>query len=214
MFLTNGVSMSALWKGLLVVSLSLATVTVGYAEQAAEGVPSIPQEPGVTDFTHLAGAGQKPEARNASGDMSATMVEPAVEIIKVSKLETSVALPAVMTAEDRQLELRKADFLKFAEVKLRDMNRNHILSRERMRIQKRSDGSYQASFHQLDDSSMACEVRRSPTKAAPYVAVLSYQERVYAASCGTPAECQQGNFVPVEMIPNRHIFVYKNGAWQ
>jgi len=132
----------------------------------------------------------------------------------VSRLEPDVNLNVVMTAEDRQLEQRKSDFLKFAAKKLKDMNRNHILSRERMRIEKRPDGSYKASFHHLDDSSMSCQVSRSSSKGAQYVAVLSYKEQVYTASCRTPADCRQGEFSPAEVIPNRHIFVYNKGVWQ
>jgi len=142
--------------------------------------------------------------------------------ISVSKLDTAGAAAgfndrtaAVLTEEDRQLAIQKANFMKFAAAKIREMNRNHILSRERMQIKKSPDGSCRAFFHEIDDTSLDCEVSRSKSSSSvPYVAVLSYKEQVYAASCATPDACRQSQFQPVEEIPNRHIFVYNNGSWQ
>jgi len=94
------------------------------------------------------------------------------------------------------------------------MNRNHRLSRARMQINKTPDGSYRAVYHQIDDASMACEVSRSQSKSIPFVAVLSYKEQVYAASCPTPEACRQEQFAAVGVIPNRHIFSYSNGSWK
>jgi hypothetical protein len=123
----------------------------------------------------------------------------------------TVAAPG---GDDAQMDLRKSDFFRFARSKIDEMNRNHRLSRSRMQIERKPDGSYRALYHQIDDTSMACEVSRSKSKAIPYVAVLSYREQVFATSCSTPESCRQGQFAPVEVIPNRHIFSYKNGAWQ
>jgi hypothetical protein len=139
--------------------------------------------------------------------------------INVSKLDQAEAAAGfgastVLAAEDRQLAMQKADFLKFAAIKIREMNSNHILSRARMQIDKRPDGLYRAFFHEIDDQSMTCQVSRSQSRSAPYVAVLSYKEQVFAASCTTPETCRQGQFNSVEEIPNRHIFVYNNGSWQ
>ena len=117
--------------------------------------------------------------------------------------------------EDRQLAVQRANFQTFARVKIQEMNSNHILSRARMRIDKGRDGLYRAFFHEIDDTSLTYQVSRSQSNAAiPFVAVLSYQERIYATSCATPEDCRRGQFVPVEVIPNRHIFVYNNGSWQ
>jgi hypothetical protein len=116
--------------------------------------------------------------------------------------------------QDDQLDKRKSDFFRFAQAKIREMNRNHVLSRERMQVSKQPDGSYQAKFHQIDDTSMAVEISRSSSKTIPYVAVLTYREEIYAAACPTPAQCRQQQFSPVGYIPNRHIFSYSNGAWK
>lgn len=121
--------------------------------------------------------------------------------------------PAQAGGGDAQLEQRRGDFLRFAQGKIREMNRNHIHARPRMRISKEADGSYRAVYHQIDEASLACEVNRSQSKSIPFVAVLSYQEQVYATSCATPEQCRQGEFSPVGIIPNRHIFSYRNGTW-
>ena len=118
-----------------------------------------------------------------------------------------------ITGED-QLDQRKSDFVRFARAKLEEMNRNHRLSRARMKIDKTPDGSYRAVYHQIDDASMACEVSRSQSRSIPYVAVLSYKEQIYSASCPTPDACREGQFTSVGVIPNRHIFSYSNGSWK
>lgn len=141
------------------------------------------------------------------------------EKINMSKLDqagTAAAFSAASppTGEDRQLTAQKDDFMKFASVKIREMNSKHILSRARMKIEKGSDGLYRACFHQIDDTTLSCQVNPSQSRSIPYVAVLSYKEQIYAASCATPEECRQGQFKVVDEIPNRHIFVLKNGFWQ
>jgi hypothetical protein len=83
-----------------------------------------------------------------------------------------------------------------------------------MRIDKNPDGSYRAVYHEIDDGSMSCEVSRSQSKSIPYVAVLAYKEQVYSASCPNPDACRSGNFTAAGVIPNRHIFSYRNGSWQ
>ncbi|GEM_PF-5151010 len=222
--------MNVLFKALLALGLILVLISVAQADSASAKEPQLqaesqdsiialpggevtpPAQPAQGAVTSLPPSGKELQTLGAGGPASADV--PAAELIKVSRLEPAVSPAAALTAEERQLEQRKADFLKFAQGKVVEMNRNHILSRERMQIQKRPEGGYKASYHQLDDSSMSCQVSRSPTKTAQYVAVLSYKERVYTAACGTPVECRQASFSPSEVIPNRHIFVYTNGTWQ
>ena len=201
--------MNGLRNGLVMLGLLLAMASSVAAQPVAGIIPAVQPDSGAPSAVVQVGGG--PVAGSGSGE-PVIAAATAAEVLKVSMLEPPVA--AVLSPDERQLELRKADFHKFAEVKLRDMNRNHLLSRERMRIEKLANGSYKASYHQIDDASMSYQVSRSPTKGAQYVAVLSYKERVYSAACGNPAECRQGEFAPVEVIPNRHIFVFNNGAWQ
>ena len=144
--------------------------------------------------------------------------EPPAEKVNLSKLDPAAAAngygSVVPAGEDRQLAAQKADFMKFATAKIREMNHNHILSRERMQISRGRDGLYRALFHEIDDASLSFQVNRPPSGPVPFVAVLSYREQVFTASGTTPDECRRGPFTPVEVIPNRHIFVYSKGAWQ
>lgn len=114
---------------------------------------------------------------------------------------------------DEQLATRLVDFERFAQRKIQEFNRNHKLSRSRMQINKQPDGLFRAVFHQIDSSSLAYKVSRSQSKGIPYVGVLSYQEHVFEGFGATPDACRKGNFSPVAVIPNRHIFSYRNGAW-
>lgn len=114
---------------------------------------------------------------------------------------------------DEQLATRLVDFERFAKRKIEEFNRNHKLSRSRMQINKQPDGLFRAVFHQIDNSSLAYKVSRSQSKSIPYVGVLSYQEHIFEGFGATPDECRKGQFNPVAVIPNRHIFSYKNGAW-
>jgi hypothetical protein len=145
---------------------------------------------------------------NPAGKMGGQASDP-VRII--ASLESSSITR--VEAKDEQLDIRKVEFFRFAQEKIREMNHNHNLSRERMQISKAADGSCRAVYHQIDDTSMAYEVSRSQSKSIPYVAVLSYREEVYAASCPTPEQCRQEQFAPVGYIPNRHIFSYSNSSW-
>lgn len=152
-------------------------------------------------LTNLAGAEEAP-----TGNVSYAKLEPGVA--PGSKASSQPA------GDDAQLEARKQEFFRFAQGKLRDMNRNHRLSRERMQISKAAGGAYRATYHQIDDASMAFEVNRSKSKTIPYVAVLSYKEEIYAADCPSPDACRRGEFAPVGVIPNRHIFSFSNGTWK
>lgn len=122
--------------------------------------------------------------------------------------------PGVASASDEQLLTRQTDFEKFAREKIREMNANHILSRSRMQISRNPDGLYHALFHEIDGSSLNFQVLHSTHRKNPYVAVLSYREKVYSASCSSPDDCRLASFSAIEEIPNRHIFTYSNGAWQ
>lgn len=124
---------------------------------------------------------------------------------------TSKNLPVYL---DEDLASKHADFSKFAKTKVTALNRNHRLSRSRMQIVKQPDGSYLARFHTIDDESLVCKVRRSKSKTIPFVGVLSFKERVFEAVAASPEDCRKAEFIPVAVIPNRHIFSYKKGRWQ
>ena len=115
---------------------------------------------------------------------------------------------------DEDLVSKHADFSKFAKTKVKTLNSNHQLSKSRMQIIQQPDGTYRARYHSIDDSSLVCKVRRSKSKSIPYVAVLSYKEKVFEAIVESKAACRTAEFIPVAIIPNRHIFSYKKGRWQ
>jgi len=115
---------------------------------------------------------------------------------------------------DEDLATKHADFSSFAKSKVGTLNRNHRLSKSRMQIVKQADGSYLARYHSIDSGSLICKVRRSKSKSIPYVGVLRYKEKIMEAVGASAEECRQGEFIPVAIIPNRHIFSFKKGAWQ
>lgn len=114
---------------------------------------------------------------------------------------------------DKDLARKLADFERFAELKVQQLNRNHRFSRSRMEITKLPDGTYRARYHQVDDSTLGVKVRRSQSNSIPYVGILSYREQVFESTASTPEQFGQSLFAVVEVIPNRHIFSYRDGTW-
>lgn len=145
-----------------------------------------------------------------------TLLLSAVVVVPAAAAGEQLAGLAPATAPGGMDELgqRRLDFERFARGKVAEMNRNHQLAPARMRIERNGDGSYRALYHQIDENSLASEVSPSSSRTYPYVAVLSYRENVYAATCARPTECRRGPFTQVAVIPNRHIFTYGRGLWQ
>ena len=115
--------------------------------------------------------------------------------------------------DSEKLAAMHASFQEFAKNKIQRLNYNHQFSRTRMQIEKRPNGLYCARFHQIDDGSLAFQVRPSKSKKIPYVGILSYQEKVFQALGSSPDECKNGKFSAVSIIPNKHLFSYTKGAW-
>jgi len=142
-------------------------------------------------------AGQSPSA--TGGTMKTAMLAP----------NGPAAVPG-----DKELASKHAEFTTFALKKITELNRNHRLSRSRMQVTKQADGSWRALYHQIDDKTLTAKVRRSQSKSIPYVGVISYQEQVFEARSDSPDQFSDEQFVMVQIIPNRHIFSYKKGAWK
>jgi hypothetical protein len=140
---------------------------------------------------------------------------------KAKTVEIAIARPAnkalPVTAKklpqylDEDLVKQHKAFRSFARVKISALNRNHRFSRSRMVVTKMADGTYKARYHVIAPESMVCQVRRSKSKTVPYVGVLSYKEKIFEASGTTAKEARKAQFHTVKVIPNRHIFCYKNG---
>lgn len=132
---------------------------------------------------------------------------------KVSYATVAPADVQQKVSVDKELELKSADFKLFAKTKVKQLNRNHKFSRSRMEVVKKSDGTYRARYHQIDDSTLSVKVRRSQSGTIPYVGVISYREEVFESSAGNPESFDPEMFAVVEVIPNRHIFSYRKGNW-
>ncbi len=133
---------------------------------------------------------------------------------------TQVSYVAVKPADvkpgpppDKELASMSVDFENFSKWKVRQLNSNHRISRDRMEIVKQADGTYRARYHEIDDSTLSVKVRRSQSRSTPFVGILSYREQVYESSASTPDQFEKGTFALVEVIPNRHIFSYQKGKW-
>lgn len=118
------------------------------------------------------------------------------------------------SASDLELAKRHQEFESFAQSKVRQLNDNYKFSRSRMEFIKQGDGTYRARYHEIDDASVKLKVRRSTSSVAPYVAILSYREQVYESMAKSLDDFNDGMFAVVEIIPNRQIFSYHEGAWK
>ena len=134
--------------------------------------------------------------------------------VQVSYAATAIAPAAPQDVSiDQELASKRVDFEDFAQWKVRQLNSNHLFSREHMEVVKLDDGSYRARYHEIDSSTLSYKVRRSDSRSIPFVGVLSYREQVFEASADSPEAFEDDSFVVVQVIPNRHIFSYRKGAW-
>jgi hypothetical protein len=145
------------------------------------------------------------EAASGSGSMDVAVAAPSQTQIKAANLPDYL---------DEDLVSKHSDFSHFAQGKVRSLNQNHTNSKSRMQIERLADGTYRARYHSIDGNSLVCKVRRSKSQTIPYVGVLSYKERIFEAVGNSPEDCRRANFIPVAVIPNRHIFSFKKGTWQ
>ena len=115
---------------------------------------------------------------------------------------------------DRELASQYQDFTTFAQSKIKQLNRNHKYSKSRMSIKKLADGTYRARYHKINSSTLKAKVKRSKSKAIPYVGILSYKEEVFESSAPDKNSFDENLFAVVEVIPNRQIFSYQGGTWK
>jgi len=151
--------------------------------------------------------------------LAADTADEVAEVVETQSVSVALAAPAADPATlpaylDEDLIKKHADFTSFAKSKIRSLNQNHNLSRSRMKIERQADGSYRARYHAIDDGSLVCNVRRSSSTTIPFVGVLFYKEKVFEAVASSPDGCRVAEFIPVAVIPNRHIFSFKQGSWQ
>lgn len=130
----------------------------------------------------------------------------AQEATKVASLDVAKA--------DPDLVEKRTQFQTFASAKIKQLNRNHRWAKSRMQIIKQPDGSYVGKYHQIDDQSLAVKVRRSSSKAVPYVGILSYREQILEGRAPSADALAQAKFAVKQIIPNKHLFSYMKGKWQ
>ena len=143
-----------------------------------------------------------------------------VQVLTVTIIVFLFAMPAVSSGvvtssppADNELLARLAEFETFARSKVRQLNQNHKNSQSHMKITQQKDGTYRARYHKIDDSTMKVKVRRSQSNSAPYVGIISYREQIFESSGSALKEFENDMFAVVEVIPNRHIFSFRKGAW-
>ncbi|MDT8441376.1 MAG: hypothetical protein RQ723_06920 [Desulfuromonadales bacterium] len=124
------------------------------------------------------------------------------------------AVGATGSSADSELTVRQGEFKRFVPEKIAQLNRNLRHNRDKMDIIRIGDGRFRARFHQIDKSSVSSKVSRSQSKTSPFVAILSYQEKVFESYGASAEACRSADFAVVEILPNRHIFSYSKGAWQ
>lgn len=121
---------------------------------------------------------------------------------------------AAPAGQDKELSAMLENFSEFAKRKLVALGQNHHMSKLRMQIVRQPDGTYRARYHSIDEQSLKCKVRRSKSKTVPFVGVLTFHEKVLEAVAASPEACRQAQFSVVQVIPNRHIYSYKQDRWQ
>lgn len=147
------------------------------------------------------------EGAATSPEVEVAAIEPGTTTPKV----TAKTLPGFL---DEDLANQRDIFSRFAQKHVVKINRNHRLSRSRMQVTREADGTFRGRYHAIDQSSLATKVRRSSSESIPFVGVLSYHETVYEAVAESREALNDAAFNPVLIIPNRHIFSYRNDTWQ
>ncbi len=129
---------------------------------------------------------------------------------------SGIAFAASVTATevDKDLAVQHQNFSRFAESKIKQLNRNHRYAHSRMVITRQANGTYKARYHRINGSTVKAKVRRSKSKDIPYVGILSYREEILESSATDMDGFDDSLFAVVEVIPNRQIFSYQGGTWK
>lgn len=115
---------------------------------------------------------------------------------------------------DAEVAKMHAHFKRFAKRRIASLNRNHLNSRSRMKVERLPDGSWRARYHEFAANTERCRVRKKDSKVIPYTGTIIMEERVYEAIGESRQDCRVGQFRLVERKPNYVIFRFQNGAWK
>ncbi|GAB7021907.1 hypothetical protein [Salidesulfovibrio brasiliensis] len=139
-----------------------------------------------------------------------------------SKSETVVAAAepgktqgqALKPRVDKEVAKMHAHFKRFAQSRIASLNRNHLHSRSRMKVEQQPDGSWRARYHEFAANTERCRVRKKDSKIIPFTGTMILEERVYESVGESRTDCRSGEFRLVERKPNYVIFRFQNGAWK
>jgi hypothetical protein len=139
---------------------------------------------------------------------------------KTATLDVAAAEPGKAQGEALQPRVKDelvkmhAHFKRFAKKRIASLNRNHLHSRSRMKVEQMPNGHWRARYHEYATNTERCRVRKKSSKQVPYTGTMILEERVYESVAETRTECRTGDFSVVERKPNYVIFRFQNGSWK
>lgn len=146
-------------------------------------------------------------AAHAEGDSTGTLD---VATAEPGKAQGKALQPRV---KDELVKMH-AHFRRFAKQRIASLNRNHLHSRSRMKVEQLPTGEWRARYHEYATNTERCRVRKKSSKQVPYTGTMILEERVYESVAETRSECRAGDFNVVERKPNYVIFRFQNGSWK
>ena len=87
-------------------------------------------------------------------------------------------------------------------------------NKQKKDIEKNSDGSYTAVYHEIDPQSITCTYKDSSNPKGPvkYIGTLNYSEVKYVCTAPSKAEALKGPFV-AHRTNTTELVKYVNGKW-
>ena len=120
--------------------------------------------------------------------------------------------PSVLTELQKERARIHAEFSRFAKTWVAMLNRNHRLSRSRMKAESSGDG-FVAHYNLMDGDTIICQIRPTTSQSVPYLGILKYKERCFERTGGSAGDCLNGEFHQLPSIAHTEIFNYQNGRW-
>lgn len=87
-------------------------------------------------------------------------------------------------------------------------------SKAKKDIEKNSDGTYTAVYHEIDTKSITCSYKNSSNPSGPvkYIGTLQYAEVTYTCTAPSKAAAEKGPFTQ-RRSPTTELVKYMNGKW-
>lgn len=113
---------------------------------------------------------------------------------------------------DMELAREHERFTAFARQQVERMNANIIGGKHQMRVNRRGDGRFHASYKAIDQGDVVCQVRRAEHDPHYYVGVIIYKELMLESHGQTAEACKNGRFEPVGQTAHRLIYSSRRGG--